>query len=227
MHRYIPRYLAILILLSPACKRDRTGDTTEGKIRFSISYEENTAGGYSASVMPREMIMEFSQQKVRNTIEGGLGFFSLVHVTNLRSGQHTTWVKFIDKRYIYQGDRKQPPCCFGMLDGMQIEFTDRSKEIAGLGCRHATARFPDDGIEPFDIWYTEDIGPVNPNSNTPFSGIKGILLEFNTLMGNENMHMVATDFEAVHIPQKRFEIPKNYKPVSKTEIESILNALMN
>ena len=34
-------------------------------------------------------------------------------------------------------------------------------------------------------------------------------------------------FEAQHIPQKEFLYPQDYRPVSKAEMESILNALMN
>ena len=199
----------------------------EGQIKFSISYEQSRVGGYSTTILPREMIVEFSNDMVKNTIEGGLGFFSLVNISDIRNYQNTTWLKFIDKKYIYEGGKKESSCCFGMLDGMKLEFTDDIKEIAGLECMHAVARFPDNGIEPFDIWYTEELGLYNPNGNTPFKDIPGVLLEFNTLMGNTNMHMVATGFDAQHIPQKHFQPPKNYRPVSKAEMESILNALMN
>lgn len=229
MYRPPPRYLVLFVLVFflVACKKRPSGEMAEGRIKFAISYEQNRLGGYSTTVLPREMIMEFSEDMVRNTIQGGLGFFSLVNISDLRNYQNTTWLKFIDKRYIYRGDRKELPCCFGMLEGMELEFTDSLKEIAGLKCRHAIARFPENGIEPFDIWYTREIGLNRPNGNTPFKDIPGVLLEFNTLMGNANMHMVATSYENQHIPRKQFQPPRNYSPVSKMEMESILNALMN
>ena len=171
--------------------------------------------------------MEFSEDMVKSTIEGGLGFFVLVNVTNLKSYQHTTWLKFIDKKYIYEGDKRESPCCFGMLADMQLEYTDKTKEIAGLHCKHAMASFPHSGIEPFDIWYTEELDIANPNSNSPFNDVPGVLLEFHTLMGNANMHMIATSHSIQKIPPKQFQPPTNYRPVSKTEIENILDALMN
>ena len=226
-----PRYkyltLAFIILLAACCKRKPEDGIYEGKLKFRISYDQSKVGGYSTTVLPKEMIMEFSDQYVKSTIEGGLGFFSLIHVSDLKYDQHTTWLKFIDKKYIYEGDRRETPCCFGMLGGMQLEFTDKTKEIAGLHCLNVMARFPENGIEPFDIWYTEDIGIENPNSNTPFMDIPGVLLEFNTLMGNTNLHMIATSFDIQNIPLKQFQIPKSYRPVSKAEMERILNALMN
>ena len=219
--------LVFLILISDACKRKAGTGSAEGMISFSITYDQSRVGGYSTAILPKEMIMEFNGNKVMNTIKGGLGFFRLVHVSDMRYSQHTTWLKFIDKRYIYEGDKRESPCCFSILDGMQLEFTDNTKVIAGLNCLNAIASFPDNGIEAFDIWYTKELDIDNPNSNTPFMDIPGVMLEFNTLMGNANMHMMATTYEAQPIPQKKFLAPQNYRPVSKAEMESILNALMN
>ncbi len=227
VHKSRSRYLvlAVLILLSAGCRKKPSG--AEGKIRFSISYEESRIGGYSSAVLPREMIMEFSNEMVKNTIEGGLGFFSLVNVSDLRNHQNTTWVKFIDKKYIYRGDRHEAPCCFGKLEGMQLEFTDSVRQIAGLECRKAIASFPGNAINPFNIWYTEEIGLTNPNGNSPFREIPGVMLEFNTLMGNANMHMTATGYVPLHISQKQFQAPKNFRPVSKDEMDRILSALLD
>ncbi|MFC2112309.1 hypothetical protein ACFLTA_03495 [Bacteroidota bacterium] len=219
--------LFLLILLAVNCKRKSDSDINEGKIKFSITYAQSKVGGYSTSVLPKEMVMEFSENMVKNSIEGGLGFFSLVHVSDLRHDQHTTWLKFIDKKYIYTGERRETPCCFGMLEGMELEFTDSTKQIAGLNSIKVVANFPDNTMTPFDIWYTEELGLNNPNGNTPFHDIPGVLLEFNTFMGNANMHMIATEFNIQSIPQKQFQSPKNFRPVTKTEMETILTALMN
>jgi GLPGLI family protein len=225
----LPKYLIFcLIPMSFAtCKRKPAGEAAEGRIEFRITYDREEVGGYSASVLPRKMIMEFSDNMMRSTIEGGLGFFSLVNISDLRTYQHTTWLKFIDKKYIYMGEKRESPCCFGMLSGMNLQYTDSTKEIVGLNCRHVVASFPENGIESFDIWYTEEIDVDNPNSNSPFNDIPGVLLEFNTLMGNANMHMIATSYNAQKIPQKLFQIPKNYREVTKAEIEGILETLMN
>ena len=227
VHKSRSRYLilAVLVLLVAGCKKKPSG--AEGKIRFRITYEEGHLGGYSSAVLPREMIMEFSNEMVKNTIEGGLGFFSLVNVSDLRNHQNTTWLKFIDKRYIFRGEKHEAPCCFGKLDGMQLAFTDSIKEIAGLECRKAIASFPGAEIPPFSIWYTDEIRLPNPNGNSPFRDIPGVMLEFNTRLGEANMHMTATGYVPLHISQKQFQAPKNFRPVSREEMDRIMNALMN
>ena len=110
---------------------------------------------------------------------------------------------------------------------MDIEFTKETKDIIGFGCRRAIASFPGDSIKSFDIWYTDALQLDKPNGNSPFRKIPGVLLEFNTIMGNANMHMVATKYEVTRIPARTFDLPKDYTQVSKPEMETILNALLD
>jgi len=219
--------LTLLIVLLVNCKRAKRPELAEGRIEFKITYEQEEVGGYSASLLPSKMTMEFRDNIVKNTIQGGMGFFNLVNVSDLNTYQFITYLKFIDKRYIFKGDENETPCCFGMMDGMDIEFTRQTKEIIGFGCRKAIATFPDSDIESFDIWYTEELQLDKPNGNSPFQKIPGVLLEFNTIMGNANMHMVAKNCDVTRIPARIFELPKNYTRVSKDEIETILNALLD
>ncbi len=223
--KYLSLTLPVLLLIN--CSREKKPALTEGRIEFQITYEQEKVGGYSAHLLPAKMTMEFRDNLVKNTIQGGMGFFNLVNLSDLNNYQFITYLKFIDKRYIFKGDKNEPPCCFGLLDGMDIEFTRQTKDIIGFECRKAIASFPEGHIESFDIWYTEDLQLDKPNGNTPFQKIPGVLLEFNTIMGNANMHMVARNCDVTRIPARIFELPKNYKRVSKAEIETILNALLD
>jgi GLPGLI family protein len=225
IHKYL--ILTFLVSLLVDCKRDKGTGLGEGRIQFQITYERQEIGGYSASLLPSEMTMEFRDNMVRNTIIGGMGFFNFVNVSDLNNSQYITYLKFIDKKYIFEGGRNEPPCCIGMLEGMNIEFTGHTKDIVGFTCKNAVASFPDNGIDPFEIWYTEDLQLEKPNGNSPFQQIPGVLLEFNTIMGNANMHMVAKRFEEVRIPARVFDLPKNYRAVTKIEMETILTALLD
>jgi len=225
----ILKYLTLTLLAIGwvDCNRNKRPELTEGRIEFQITYEQEEIGGYAANLLPSKMTMEFRDNMVKNTIQGGMGFFNLVNVSDLNNYQFITYLKFIDKKYIFEGDKNEPPCCFGLMDGMDIEFTKETKEIIGLDCKKAIASFPDDGIESFDIWYTEELQLDKPNENSPFQKIPGVLLEFNTIMGNANMHMVAKNYLMARIPAKIFDLPKNYTEVSKMEMETILNALLD
>jgi GLPGLI family protein len=210
--------LTLLAILFVGCNRKKVAGLPEGRIEFLITYEQQEVGGYSASLLPAKMIMEFRDN---------MGFFNLVNLSDLNNYRFITYLRFIDKKYIFTGDKNEPPCCFGLMHGMNIEFTKQTKEIIGFDCRKAIASFPDGSIESFDIWYTEELQLNKPNGNSPFKKIPGVLLEFNTIMGNANMHMVAKNCDVTRIPARVFDLPKNYKEVSKLEMETILNALLD
>jgi GLPGLI family protein len=220
-------FLILILTLFSNCSRKRVERLAEGRIEFQITYEQEEVGGYSASLLPAKMTMEFRDNKVKNTIQGGMGFFNLVNISDLNSYRFTTYLKFIDKRYIFESQGNEPPCCFGRMDGMEIKFTRQTKEIIGFDCRRAIASFPDGDIDSFDIWYTDELKLDKPNGNSPFQEIPGVLLEFNTIMGNANMHMIASNCDITRIPPRIFELPKNYTEVNKAEMETILNALLD
>ena len=62
-----------------------------------------------------------------------------------------------------------------------IKYLKTDKVIAGYKCKLARV-FIEDVPTPIDVYYTEDIHIENPNRNTPFSEINGVLLEFETTM---------------------------------------------
>jgi GLPGLI family protein len=228
VHKSQLKYLILLLFISfiSACKKKSDTGLSQGKIVFDVTYMQDRVGSMSTSMMPRQMTMEYKGNYSKNTIEGGLGFFNLVNISDLRNFRNTTYLKFLDKKYIYEGEKKDTPCCIGDLYGMQVQFTEKTREIAGFICKHAIANFPDDNIDSFDIWYTEEIPLKHPNGNTPFGDIPGVLMEFNNLLGEMVMHMKAKSFEAIAIEDEEFQSPENYRPVTKVEMENILDALL-
>lgn len=223
------KYLFVipLVVFHFSCNKKDHAGLSEGRIDFDISYSQDKIGNHSTNMMPQRMRMEYKDHFSKNTIEGGLGFFSLVNIADNRNFRNTTCLRFIDKKYVFKGEKKEPPCCFGKLEGMQLEFTGKTREIAGLSCKHALASFPDDDIESFDIWYTEEIPLNHPNGNSPFSDIPGVMLEFNTIMGNITMHVRATKYESVRIQDSEFKSPDNYRSVTRVEMEKIIHALLD
>ena len=220
-------FLISLAVFSSSCNKKADTGLSEGRIDFEITYFQDKIGNFSTGMMPQRMKMEYKKNFSKNTIEGGLGFFNLVNIADNRNFSNTTYLKFIDKKYIFEGEKRELPCCFEKLEGMQLEFTEKIQEIAGFSCRHALASFPNDYIESFDIWYTEEIPLNHPNGNSPFRDIPGVMLEFNTLMGNITMHVRATKYESVSIQDSEFKSPENYRQVTKVEMEKIIHALLD
>ena len=188
---------------------------------------DETIGGYSSGILPQKMESRFKKGMVKNTIEGALGFFSLVNIANLNEMTNTTFLKFIDKKYVYQGKRREPPCCFAGLEGMELKFTNSTKQILNYACQEAIVSFPGTTKKSFPVYYTTEINFDEPNATSPFKEIPGILMEFHATLGTTMVIMVAEKYLPGKVPDKEFIIPKHYKEINKNELENILNALLN
>jgi GLPGLI family protein len=173
------------------------------------------------------MESRFKEGMVKNSIEGALGFFSLVNISNLDEMTNTTLLKFIDKKYVYRGKKKEPPCCFTGFDGMDIEFTDSTKKIIDYTCNEAIVSFPGTDRKSFAIYYTTEINFDEPNAVSPYKEIPGILMEFTATLGGTTVIMVAEKYLPGKVPDKEFILPRNYMEINKNELEDIMNALLD
>jgi len=223
------RYLIIaLILVSGiSCnKRPPRPKSDEGIIEYRIIYFEDKVGSISPGLLPQTMEMKFKKNKVKNTIEGAMGFFSLINIADLNEMTNATFIKFIDKKYVYRGQKREKPCCITPIEGMEITFTDETKEIIGLTSKRAIVSFPGSDNESFSIYYTTEIRLKNPNITSPYKEIPGVLLEFRANLGQSEIQVVAQNYKSQYLPDKEFHFPRNYKEISKQEMEKIINALL-
>jgi GLPGLI family protein len=219
---------SLILIVTNSCNKHRGAfREDQGIISYKINYLEETVGGYAAGILPQKMESRFKNGKVKNTIEGALGFFSLINISDLDEMTNTTFLKFIDKKYVYKGKKKEPPCCFAGYKDMDIKFTDNTKEIINYTCQEAVVSFPNNGRQGFSVFYTMDIKCEKPNATGPFREIPGILMEFHAILGTTEVVMMAEKYQSVNIPDKEFMIPKHYKEINKNELESILNALLD
>ena len=216
----------ILVIFNSCNKRSEEIKDEEGIIYYHINYLDETIGGYSSGILPQKMESRFKKGKVKNTIEGALGFFGLINISDIDEMTNTTLLKFIDKKYVYKGKKKESPCCFAGFEGMDIDFTDNTKQIINYTCQEAVVSFPGTNKQSFLVYYTTDIKCNKPNATGPFREIPGILMEFHAILGATEVIMIAEKFQSENIPDKEFIIPKHYKEINKKELENVLKALL-
>jgi len=222
--RYL--FLLLVIPLVFSCKKKPAGEIPQGVIEYKIIYMQEEIGNFSTGVLPQTMEVIFKGDKVKNTIEGALGFFHLINVADLDKMTNTTFLKFIDKKYVYKGRKNEDPCCVGNFEDMKITITDETKEIMGLQCTKAIASFKNSEIQSFPLYFSTEIGVPDPNATSPFDDIPGVLMEFQTKLGNSDIIMIAQKYENISINDKEFEDPQNHRMVTRMEIETIFNALL-
>lgn len=155
-----------------------------------------------------------------------MGFFSLINIVDLDDVTTATFLKFIDKKYAFLGQKNEGPCCIKQFEGMTITNTNETKEILGFIGRKAIISFPETNNESFPVYYTTEIKLKNPNISSPYKDIPGVLLEFRAILGQSEIQIIAENYYAEYLPDKEFHFPRNYKEISKHEMEKIINALL-
>ena len=223
------RYLFIFLLLVSviSCKKKPSAEKSdEGIIEYRIIYLEDKVGSFSQNLLPQTMEMKFKKNKIKNTIQGAMGFFSLINIADLNEMTNSTFLKFIDKKYVYRSQKKEKPLYIMPPEEMTITFTDETKEIIGLTGKKAIVSFPGKDNNSFPIYYTTEIKLKNPNITSPYKDVPGVLLEFHANLGQSEIHLVAEKYIPEYLPDKEFYYPRNYKEISKQEMEKILNALL-
>ena len=135
-------------------------------------------------------------------------------------------LKVMDNKYYYPGSKYEPPFFFDGLQNVSIELKNETRLIAGLVCKKAIISYKNNNKPPFEVYYTEQIKIKNPNKSNPFNQINGVLIQFNIIMNNIEMHLMATRYKSDNIPDELFKIPKDYRKVSKEKMSGVLDKLL-
>ena len=106
-----------------------------------------------------------------------------------------------------------------------IEETDETKKIVGLKAHKVKVTKAKEPNVTFDAWYTRDLGMEDCNKLTPYSKVKGVMLDYRIKKMGMEMHFEAKSYQRVKIPDNAFDIPASMKIVSKAEIQKFFDEL--
>lgn len=172
-----------------------------------------------ASMMPKSMKMKFKDNNTVSELKTGAGVFQTKFINQSKEKKLIHLVKMVNSKYglildsaeIYDSYAKK-------VDGMRIEKTQETKEIAGYKCYRAKVTFnhPENN---FDIYYTNDIKIKSPNWCTPFHEIDGVLMEYQLENYNILMRLTAENVSEQDIEESEFKMPDDYEEISQDEME--------
>ena len=219
-------YIVFVLLLASSCSKKKfTGIYKQGRIEYKITYLNAENGNFDPSLLPRKMVLEFNEDFCTNTIDGFMGFFRLENITYFGKKKSTTFLKVIDKNYVFYGNRQELMCCFDTFKDMVIKRDTATKVICGFKSNHATATIPTTG-DTFEIYYTYEINLDHPNITNPYLDIEGVLTDFVLFMGPYKMKFEAQKFDPEKSPNADLGIPKDALKVKREEMVYALERLM-
>lgn len=224
MRVWIPVLLFVITLVS--CKKEvHPGIYEQGRLEYKITYLNADEGSFDPSLLPRKMILEFNKDFCTNTIDGFMGMFRLGNLTYFDKRKSVTYLKVLDKNYLFNGGRNELMCCFDVFENLKIEKDTTTKVLAGLKSNHAKITVPVTG-DVFDVYYTYDIALENPNVTNPYIDLNGVLTDFVLYMGPYKMRFEAQKFVSDKEPSDDLKIPDSALVLTRDEMVYALDRLM-
>jgi hypothetical protein len=224
----IRTFVVILLIFTAlsSCKEiQQTERIKEGYIEYDIEYLDNTLDGFMKGLLPKKMTIKFKNNNTINKIEGFSGIVSFTHIQNYKEKKNITLVKVLNKKYKYIEKIDEKSMFFEEIPGMIIEPQDTTKILCGFECEEAKVIVPDSEIEPYFIYYTNDITINNVNAQTPFKSIEGVLLEFRIKLYDMPMKLTVRKIQEAKISTEDFEIPEGYISINKKTMIEIIDLL--
>ncbi len=225
MKKWLP--IVSIILIFTSCKKieEHPGIYQKGRLEYKIYYLNADQGNFDPALLPRKMTLDFNSEYCTNTIDGFMGMFRLSNITYFNKRKSLTYLKVLDKNYIFKGSKNELMCCFEIFENLQITNDTLQQKIAGLDSKHAIIKLPVTG-ETFDIYYTYDIDLENPNVTNPYKDIEGVLTDFVLYMGPYKMRFVAEKFSPNKEPKSSLKTDESTVELTREEMIYALERLM-
>jgi len=217
-------FIALLVFFSSlfnSCNKNDKKYISEGVIVFDakvINTEHELAG-----LAPSEMTTYFKNDHFFSEMST-MGIFISKFITNPHNKTFISMVKIFDVKNACienENDIKSE------LDSFQLEFkeTNDTKLIAGYNCKKLIAVKKNNPKDKFDVFYTDEFNIEKPNFSTPYEQIKGVVMQFRLKKFNLEMEFTANEVKQEKVDDQLFEIPKDYKVISKKEMNDFFKSI--
>lgn len=214
-------YIVILInlsLLINSCG-EKSDSQEEGQIEFKITYPKMDKKNFMLDFMPKKMVMKFKDDTYSTNLSAGMGMFKSNFICDKDNNKFIQQVKLINKKYAMVLDSEGIIKSIANKDSFTVEHTTEVKNILGYNCNKAIITVNNEKQDAFIVYYTDKIGLKSPNWCNEFSEIDGVMLEYQYEKYDVCMRFTAKKIEFKDIDDSEFELDKEYKLISETEMD--------
>lgn len=213
----------VILLSFNSCKGDgdKTGGKDEGVIEFETKAVDQTHP--LSGLAPGSATLKYKKDKFIMEMST-MGMFNTTIIGDLTAKTMAQTVKFMDIKQACV-EKEADIIKENNEYKLVIEETKESKKIIGLKCYKLKVTMANDPSKTFEAWYTKDLGMENSNVLTPYSSVKGVLIDYRAKRMGMEMRFLAKSVKNIEVPDNTFEIPTNMKMVSKAEMAKFFNDL--
>jgi len=218
----------ILFFVSLLSCNNRTNKIDEGVLIYKITYLQKEKQNSLIALLPRTIKIKFKENKTVAIVEGFWGTFQLKFISIPKKKQSYTVLKILDKKYYSVNDINDINAGYSDFKISKIEkYPNDTTRFAGLLSQKALMYCDQMNDSAITIYYTNDLKIKHPNSNTPYNNLNSVLTKFQTKVAGIDMIFELIELKKEKISDKEFIIPKNYKRISKKDLNSILQSFQD
>lgn len=224
--QYISRFTFLLGItftaVFSACegKKKQEDTVVQGRITYELSYPYYDGESVLAALLPREMEMTFKGPKMKIAVHSKK-IFSNVIISDERERSLLMLVKMSSRQMSCMMNEAEINDFMTRFPSVEYLKNSKTKEFDGLKAIAKTAVFTDASKEA-EIYFTDQIALNNPNWNTPFKAIEGVMLQYEIQKYGLTMRFTAKKVELGFIPHTEFLLPTDYEATPLKDIEKEL-----
>jgi hypothetical protein len=202
-------FIITLILFSLFSEAQAQRLFSEGVITYNVSTDGNkkSIGKYVVLVKGKyiKRVLTLNNGYSNNTIYNGKEGTS----ATLKTVQGTPYALMLTKEEVNDASQK--------FAGAVYQFDKKTKKIAGYNAVSGSVIYPNGTKSKIAV--TQDLRAEDYHLLTMFPNLNGIPLEYEMKNGTSSMHFIAEKVDIRNVGSEEFTIPKNYKIVTKKELE--------
>ena len=208
-----------------SCNRN-SNTVNEGELVYKITYlPENGKENTIIALLPKTVTIKFKNDNTAIHVNGFWNTFELKFIKVAKEKKSYTTLKIWDKKYYTENHIDSINAGYSDLKTFKIiKNSNDTLSFAGFHSLEADVYCKELSDSVIKIYYTYDIGIKNSNSNTPFKEIDGVLTKFQTKVAGINMIFELIELNSEAVDDSEFDIPENYKKVSKNDLNKILQS---
>ncbi len=176
-------------------------------------------------LMPKKMETSFEDNNYKTDIIAGMGLFKTSIIAKVGQENITHSVKMLNKKYASTLNHNDIEKINPELYGTEFKETGEKKIIAGYKCKEVIVL--KDNVEKFKLYYTEEIEIENPNKSTPFERIPDVLMEYEMVNYDIQMHFIADEVFKKEITKEDLDIGEGYEMVSIDRLSKEMQSIFD
>jgi GLPGLI family protein len=213
--------LIALMVLTSVTLKEKKSKQFRGTVSYAISYEGDAVPDVQKAKLPKTISIKMYDGMSKYDL--AMGGVSQTIIENPTTGKRISLIEYGLKKAAYVEIINKAKEDSAVQYTTQIDYSSDTKMIAGYLCKKASVTFvPKAGVEDeertYNVYYSEELSDSTENSDGPYAGINGMLLEFYQVAPGFASKYEATEVIKGKVKDLDFLLPSDFTEFTDPEL---------